>query len=75
MNDEPTNGISDPVVSETYRDAATERAPASLNEAVLRNAAAHAEQGYAHSMLWMARSSNSRGWPGSLSWDSPGVRG
>ena len=53
MSDERSNGISDPVVSETYRDAATERAPASLNEAVLRNAAAHAKKGYAHSMLWM----------------------
>ena len=53
MSEESTNGIGDPVVSETYRESATERAPASLNEAVLRNAAVHAKKGYSHSMLWI----------------------
>ncbi len=53
MSEERNNGISDPVVSDLYRETATDRAPASLNEAVLRNAAAHADKGYAHSMLWM----------------------
>ncbi len=53
MSEDRNNGIVDPVVSDTYRDMATERAPASLNEAVLRNAAAHASKGYAHSMLWI----------------------
>ncbi len=53
MSEDRNNGIGDPAVSDTYRDVATERAPASLNEAVLRNAAAHANKGYAHSMLWI----------------------
>ncbi len=53
MSEDRNNGIGDPAVSDTYRDVATERAPASLNEAVLRNAAAHASKGYAHSMLWI----------------------
>lgn len=53
MSEERNNDISDPVVSDVYRETATERAPASLNEAVLRNAAAHADKGYAHSMLWL----------------------
>ena len=53
MTEERNNDISDPVVSDLYRESATERAPASLNETVLRDAAAHASKGYAHSMLWM----------------------
>ncbi len=53
MSEDRNNGIGDPAVSDAYRDMATERAPASLNEAVLRNAAAHASKGYAHSMLWI----------------------
>ncbi|MDJ0908917.1 MAG: hypothetical protein QNI99_06970 [Woeseiaceae bacterium] len=53
MSEDRNNGIGDSAVSDTYRDVATERAPASLNEAVLRNAAAHASKGYAHSMLWI----------------------
>ena len=53
MTEERNNDSSDPVVSDLYRESASERAPASLNEAVLRNAAAHANKGYAHSMLWM----------------------
>ncbi len=53
MSEERKNGIGDPLVSETYRESATERTPASLNETVLRNAAAHANKGYSHSMLWI----------------------
>ncbi len=53
MSEDRNNGIGDSAVSDTYRDVATERAPASLNEAVLRNAASHASKGYAHSMLWI----------------------
>lgn len=53
MSEDRNNGIGDSAVSDTYRDVATERAPASLNEAVLRNAAAHASKGYAHSMHWI----------------------
>ena len=53
MSEDRNNGIGDSAVSDAYRDVATERAPASLNEAVLHNAAAHASKGYAHSMMWM----------------------
>ena len=53
MSEDRNNGIGDPAVSDAYRDMATERAPASLNEAVLHDAAAHASKGYARSMLWM----------------------
>lgn len=53
MSEDRNNGIGDKAVSDAYRDVATERAPASLNEAVLHDAAAHASKGYAHSMRWM----------------------
>ena len=48
-----TAGIADKRVSGTYRDIATERAPASLNERVLREARAHAGSGYSYWMGWL----------------------
>lgn len=45
--------VSDVRVSEAYRDLAGERAPASLNERVLREARAHAGSGYSWWMGWL----------------------
>lgn len=47
------DNIVDAEVSQTYRDTATERAPASLNERVLRQANAHAGSGYSSSIFWL----------------------
>lgn len=43
----------DAAVSATYRELADERAPASLNESILRDARAHAGRGYPGSMRWL----------------------
>lgn len=48
-----TNGVTDPLVTDTYREIATERTPASINESLLRQARAHAGSAYAHSLLWL----------------------
>lgn len=53
MSEDRNNPIADRAVSEAYKELATERAPASLDEAVLSNAAAPARKSYAQSMLWM----------------------
>lgn len=45
--------VTDVRVSEAYRDLAGERAPASLNERVLREARAHAGSGYSWWMGWL----------------------
>lgn len=45
--------VTDERVSEAYRDLAGERAPASLNERVLREARAHAGSGYSWWMGWL----------------------
>ena len=45
--------VTDDRVSEAYRDVAGERAPASLNERVLREARAHAGSGYSWWMGWL----------------------
>lgn len=46
-------GINDPAVSATYAEIASQRAPASLNERVLRDASRHAGKGYSFWMVWM----------------------
>lgn len=48
-----TDGVTDPLVTETYREIATERAPASVNEALLRQANAQAGGTYSRSLLWL----------------------
>lgn len=48
-----TDDVTDARVSETYRDLARERTPASLNEQVLRDAAAHAGGGYSRWVAWL----------------------
>lgn len=45
--------VADARVTEAYRDLAGERAPASLNERVLREARAHAGRGYSWWMGWL----------------------
>ena len=45
--------VTDVRVSEAYRDLAGERAPASLNERVLREARAHAGSGYSWWVGWL----------------------
>lgn len=45
--------VTDGDVSRAYRDVATERAPASLNERVLRDARAHTKGGYSHAVRWL----------------------
>jgi len=46
-------GVTDSLVTQTYRDSATETAPASLNETVLRQAKAGGGRGYSRSILWL----------------------
>jgi hypothetical protein len=57
MTEERSNldidGVSDPLVSRTYRESATERAPNALNQAVLRQAAQNASNRYSRSVIWM----------------------
>lgn len=48
-----TDGVGDPLVSHTYEELANEHAPASLNEAVLRQASAASGKGYSGSMRWL----------------------
>ena len=52
--DDPQLGdIVDEKVSRTYREIADERAPASLNERVLRDARSHAKGGYSSAVRWL----------------------
>ena len=56
MTDErtsPQNDITDAEVSRTYREIATERAPASLNERVLLAANARTGHGYSRTISWL----------------------
>lgn len=57
MNDERSglraDDVADPEVSALYSELAAERTPASLNEAVLRQATRTAGRGYARSIAWM----------------------
>ena len=46
------NGLHDASVSRAYADLATERAPAQLDQAVLRKAQKAAERPYRRSILW-----------------------
>lgn len=52
-NGRNASGVDDPQVTAAYRDVATERAPASLNERVLRDAATHVGSGYSRWILWL----------------------
>lgn len=45
--------INDKALSAAYAEIADERAPASLNERVLRDASRHAGKGYSYWMVWM----------------------
>ena len=48
-----TDGVSDPLVSRTYRESAAERVPDALNQAVLRQAKQNASSRYSRSVIWM----------------------
>jgi hypothetical protein len=48
-----TNGVTDPVVSQAYRETADERVPPELDRAVLSSAASAARPGYARSIVWL----------------------
>ncbi len=52
-DDHTVSDIVDKDVSRAYRDVATERAPASLNERVLRDARSHAKGDYSHAVRWL----------------------
>ena len=47
------NDVTDAEVSKTYREIATERTPASLNERVLRAANARTGHGYSRTISWL----------------------
>ncbi|MDH3746718.1 MAG: hypothetical protein OER97_00820 [Gammaproteobacteria bacterium] len=47
------DGVTDPLVTETYAEIATELTPASINEALLRQASAQAGGTYSRSLLWL----------------------
>ncbi len=47
------NGVTDPIVSQTYRETADERVPAELDRAVLSSAANAARPPYARSIVWL----------------------
>lgn len=47
------DGHEDSRVSRSYREIASERAPASLNEAILREARSRGGRGYAHAISWL----------------------
>ena len=48
-----TDGVSDPLVSRTYRESASERVPDALNQAVLRQAAQNVSSRYSRAVFWM----------------------
>ncbi len=48
-----SNGVTDPIVSQAYGEAADERVPAELDRAVLSRAASAARPRYARSILWL----------------------
>ena len=48
-----TDGVSDPLVSRTYRESAAERVPDALNQAVLRQAAQNVSSRYSRAVFWM----------------------
>jgi len=47
------DGVSDPLVSRTYRESASEHAPDALNQAVLRQAAQNVSSRYSRAVFWM----------------------
>lgn len=47
------DSVGDSLVSKIYRDSAEERAPASINERVLRQAHARAGSGYSRTVQWL----------------------
>jgi len=48
-----SNSVTDPVVSQAYRETADERVPAELDRAVLSRAASAVRPRYARSILWL----------------------
>ena len=47
------DGVSEPLVSRTYRESASERVPDALNQAVLRQAAQNVSSRYSRAVFWM----------------------
>ncbi len=48
-----TDGVSDPLVSRTYRESAQERVPDALDRAVLQQARQNAGNRYSRSVIWL----------------------
>lgn len=48
-----SDSVRDTLVSRTYREAAVERAPDDLNQAVLRRARQHSSNRYSRSVIWL----------------------
>lgn len=48
-----SDGVRDTLVSRTYREAAVERVPDDLNQAVLRRARQHSRNRYSRSVIWL----------------------
>ena len=48
-----TDGVTDPLVSRTYRESAQERVPDALDRAVLQQARQNAGNRYSRSVIWL----------------------
>ena len=48
-----TDGVTDPLVSRTYRESASERVPDALDRAVLQQAKRNASKPYSRSIMWL----------------------
>jgi len=48
-----TDGVTDPLVSRTYRESASERVPDALDRAVLQQAKQNASKPYSRSIVWL----------------------
>ncbi len=48
-----TDGVTDPLVSRTYRESASERVPDALDRAVLQQAKQNASKPYSRSIIWL----------------------
>ncbi len=48
-----TDGVTDTLVSRTYRESASERVPEALDRAVLKQARHHSSQRYSRSVIWL----------------------
>ena len=48
-----TDGVADPLVSQSYRESAAEITPPALDQAVLRQARREGGSRYSRSVLWL----------------------